>query len=391
VRLTKNRIDGIIHEVGVILSEPRFFEAHRVGINCLNGFITFGEGTPTLLPHDPEHRQRHVIAGRWEPQAAEELPERSLLAKLLSGCFHGDPDAEEKISLIAEVAGAAALGYGPKHTAPKAIVLLGQTAENGKSQILDLLRGLLPVGAVSYLPPTKFHDDKHLVRLVGKLLNTSDELGTAKAIGSEAFKAVVTGEPVMARNVYNPAIEFRPQAQHVFACNQLPAFNGGMDRGVLRRLMPIIFNRTIPVEERIPHIGQRIVEEELDLLLAFAVDGATRLLARGRFPELATSREALHEWAHNADPVLGWIEDRLEVDTSEDRPRLKNKEAYSDFRQWAISEGHPLLRLPHQKTFTKRVTAAVVSKGVEYKHSGNFRGFLGARLQGRTPVKAVAA
>jgi phage/plasmid-associated DNA primase len=99
----------------------------------------------------------------------------------------GDPDAEDKISLIAEIAGAAALGYGPRHAAPKAAVLLGRTAENGKSQILDLLRGLLPAGAVSSVPPTKFGDDRHSVKLVGKLLDTSDELGTAKAIASEGI------------------------------------------------------------------------------------------------------------------------------------------------------------------------------------------------------------
>lgn len=381
IRLGKARIDSIINEVGVILSTPGFFDAHPLGINCLSGFISFDDGSPRLLPHDPEHRQRHVLQGRWQPGAPAEVPEGSLLVRLLRGCFLGDPDAEEKISLIAEIAGAAALGHGPKHTEPKAAVLLGRMAGNGKSQILDLLRGLLPASAVSSVPPTKFADDKHLVKLVGKLLNTSDELGTAKAIASEGFKAVITGEPVTARDLYVSAIEFRPQAQHVFACNQLPAFNGGMDRGVQRRLMPIVFNRTIPREERIPHIGQRIVEEELDLVLAWAVDGAMRLLERNRFSELASSREALEEWAHNADPVLGWIEDRLEVVTGEDAPRLKSSEAYADFRQCAIAEGHPHHKLPHQKTFTQRATAALASKGVEYKHSGDFRGFLGARLR----------
>jgi hypothetical protein len=38
-----------------------------------------------------------------------------------------------------------------------------------------------------------------------------------------------------------------------------------MDRGVQRRLMVLTFNRTIPVEERIEGIGQRITTEEADL------------------------------------------------------------------------------------------------------------------------------
>jgi putative DNA primase/helicase len=191
--------------------------------------------------------------------------------------------------------------------------------------VLDLLRGLLQPGAVSSVPPSKFGDDRHLAKLVGKLLNTSDELGSAQAIASDGFKAIITGEPVTARDVYRPAIGFRSQAQHVFACNQLPAFQGGMDRGVLRRLMPIVFNRTIPEAERVPGIGQRVAEEELDLLLAWAVEGASRLLKRGRFPELASSKAALAEWAQSADPVLGWLEERVVVGLTvvgEEPPRV---------------------------------------------------------------------
>ena len=70
-----------------------------------------------------------------------------MLSKLLRGCFTGDPDAQQKIDLIAEIAGSAALGHGTRLTQPKAVVFKGETAENGKSQVLDLLRGLLPASA----------------------------------------------------------------------------------------------------------------------------------------------------------------------------------------------------------------------------------------------------
>jgi P4 family phage/plasmid primase-like protien len=384
VRLNKARIDSIVHEAGAMLSDPAFFDGRRDGINCRSGFISFDEGSPKLLPHDPAHRQRHTLQGRWEPGAAAELPEGSLLARLLRGSFEGDADANDKIDLLAEIAGAAALGYGPKHTAPKAVVLLGRSAENGKSQILDLLRGLLPPGAASSVPPSKFNDDRYLVKLSGKLLNTSDELGTARAIASEAFKAIVTGEPVMARDVFAQAIEFRPQAQHVFACNQLPAFQGGMDRGVLRRLALLVFNRTIPEDERVPRIGQRVTAEEGDLVLAWAVRGAVRLLARGHFPEPSSSAEALRAWAQSADPVLGWIEERTITGfgvVGEEPPRVTTRDAYEDFRAWAISEGYSLNGLPSVNTFSQRLQAAGPGKGIAYRHSGKFRGFVGLRLK----------
>jgi hypothetical protein len=80
------------------------------------------------------------------------------------------------------------LGYGPRLTKPKAAVLAGKTAENGKNQFLDPIHGLLPPGAVSSLPLGKFGEDRYVVQLAGKLLNASDELSSAAPIQTDAFK-----------------------------------------------------------------------------------------------------------------------------------------------------------------------------------------------------------
>jgi phage/plasmid-associated DNA primase len=201
-----------------------------------------------------------------------------LLTRLLDGIFLSDSDAEEKRQLLAEIAGSAALGYASKLRQPKAAIFEGKTAENGKSQVLDLFRGLLPPEAVASIPAAKMGDERFVVGLVGKHLNAADELSGAEASASEIFKAVVTGEPVTGRDVYRSAVTFRSIAQNVFVTNTLPSFKGGIDRGVLRRLIVITFNRTIPEEERVENIGSRITEEEADMLLTWAVAGASCLI-----------------------------------------------------------------------------------------------------------------
>jgi len=178
---------------------------------------------------------------------------------------------------------------------PKAIVLKGATAENGKSQVLDLIRGLLPAGAVASIPLGKMGDVKYASALAGKLLNASDELTSVAAVASDTFKQVVTGEPITARDVYQSAVTFRPMAQHIFAANDLPSFRGGMDRGVQRRLLVLTFNRTIPEAERVEHLGGRVATEETDLLLGFAVKGAQRLLKQRFFTEPPSSKDAPKE------------------------------------------------------------------------------------------------
>lgn len=312
VKLNRTRIDSVIHEMAALLARPDYFDQAAVGINCASGFISFSpEGEPSLGKHDPQHRCRHVLKGNWyEVWGSSSLEDivqfltmgKFLLLRLLEGVFLRDPDADEKRMLLAEIAGSVALGYGTKMIQPKAVILEGKTAENGKSQILDLFRGLLPPNAISSVPAAKLGDQSYLVQLVGKHLNASDELSGAEAIASDVFKSVVTGEPVTGRDLYRSPRTFRAIAQNVFGTNALPSFKGGMDRGVQRRLLVITFNRTIPEEERIEGIGRRIAEEEADILMLWAVAGASRLIRQRGFSVPPSSKSALRDWLLGADP-----------------------------------------------------------------------------------------
>lgn len=360
VRLNKSRIDSVLNELRAIADDPNFFNERPPGINCRSGFIRIGSnGAASIEPHDRDHRCRHVLPGSWQPGTDSQPPTDSLLARLLTGAFLGDPDAAEKVELIAEICGVVALGCAPQLLQPRAVILKGETAENGKSQILDLMRGMLPAGAIATIPAARMADERHIVGLAGKLLNASDELSSSSAIASDTFKAIVTGEPVSGRDVYRSRVEFRPTAQHVFATNVLPAFQGGMDRGVLRRLLVIPFNRTIPVEERIERIGQRIATEEPDSLLSFAVGGASRVVRQRKFTIPASCVEALIDWAHGADPVAAWLACCVESSGAGDRERkVRTRVAHQLFTNWAVCEGYKKDALPAINGFVQRVTAA---------------------------------
>jgi phage/plasmid-associated DNA primase len=219
-------------------------------------------------------------------------------------------------------------------------------------------------------------DERHIVGLVGKLLNASDELSSAAAIASETFKAVVTGEPVQGRDVYKSRVEFRPVAQHLFATNNLPVFAGGMDRGVQRRLLVVQFNRVIPADERVEAIGRRIAAEEADLLLAWAVDGAARLIRNRGFTMPDSSKAALKDWLYGADPVLAWLNERVEArPIVGDEPKLRTSYAHGQFHSWALAEGFKRETLPAVNGFVQRVKANAV--GIEYRRTREGRFFVG--------------
>ncbi len=381
VKLGKGRVDSILYELATLLTEPEFFAETPTGINCASGFIRFAsDGIPDIEPHQREHRARHTLPGHWPcpPEALEKKD--TFLSRLLEGVFEGDADANDKNRLLAEVCGSAALGYATKLLQPRAAILKGEKAENGKSQILDLARGLLPTSAICSISAARMSDERHVIGLVNKLLNASDELSSAAAIASDTFKSIITGEPIDGRDVYKSRIDFRALAQHIFATNTLPPFQGGMDRGVQRRVLVVTFNRIIPMEERIEAIGRRIAEEEADLLLAWAVDGASRLMRQRNFTIPPSSRVALTDWILGADPVLAWLDECVEIKPIFDgQPAITTRAAYEKFREWAIAEGFKNDKLPAINGFVQRMQANAT--GVEYKRTKDGRMFIGMAIR----------
>ncbi len=361
VKLNKARIESIRTILEIILEAPEYFSDRPIGVNCRDGFITFDRnGVARIAEHHPDQRQLFVLDARWRPGPVI-LPEDSLLAILLDRSFRGDADGSEKASILAEAAGVAALGLGTRMTAPKALILYGPSAENGKSQILALFRSLLPDCAHTAVSPSRMGDDRYVIQLAGPVLNATDEMGEA-AIFSEAFKSAVTGDWMMGRDVYKSALRFQPRALNVLATNRLPSFKGGMDAGVRRRLLVVQFNRRIPLVERVEDIGRLVGERERDLLLAWAVEGASRVLARDRFADLYSSREAIADWILFSDPVGGWLLDREEVDiTGDPADELHSKLAYQQFRAWTKSEGIIESRIPAKATFTQRVKSSGIA------------------------------
>jgi phage/plasmid-associated DNA primase len=369
VKLNKSRVASIIDAAMRYRGQPDFFQDPPCGINCESGFIRIGDnGSAELMPHARQWRQRHVIRGHWPISLDAVVFESSRLAKYLRDAVAGDSDAAEKVNLFGEIAGCTALGRGTRLRNPKAIVAFSEEGATGKSTFLRLLRALPNPEAVSSVPPGKFGDEKYAWRLIGRVLNAADELPD-RAVKAEVFKRMITGEPVPARDVYRSATDFVPTALHVFSTNVLPSFSGGVDGGVIRRLLPIDFVHVVPEAERDPDLPHEILRNEPDLLLHFSVEGACRLLCQQDFTVPASSAELLQRWMLTADSVRAWAAARLEITNYEHVVAVSA--LYNDFQEWAEVQGLKRDMLPSVISFGKRLRKA--APGLEYQRSdGSF-------------------
>jgi P4 family phage/plasmid primase-like protien len=357
VKLNKSKIESISWLTARNMEAADFFVGAEPGINCENGFVRFAQdGRPELVPHHPNHRSRHLLPGRWSPAETFELSQHSLLSQFLRGLFRDDEDAADKQALLQEVAGAVVAGLGTRLGQPKAVVLYGRNANNGKSTMLDLLEGLLGAAACSHVSPHRFDQPNAAIVMRGKLLNTSAELTTADVIQSDTFKSAITGEPIPGKILYKDMVDFRPVAQHVIATNKLPPFAGGIDKGIRRRLLVLVFNRVIPEHEMIPGIADLILREEYDLLLGWAIEGASRLIRNGKYTLPKSSIEALEKWTRDTDPVRAWIEARVRPTANPKRDVGYTRTAlFQQFETWATENGHRKDRLPKCPEFIDRL------------------------------------
>jgi len=371
VRLNESRIRSIINAMQKYRHDPVFFTNAPRGINCQSGFIQIDQqGNATLHPHGRQWRQRHLTNGRWSPDAdiktqlkgshllkylsdaASPSAENYETAKADGKLEQLDLDAALKTRLLGEIAGCVALGYGTRLRQPKAVVLYSEAANTGKSRFLILVCALPNPQVVSHVSPSVFGDRSFNCRLAGKVVNTSDEL-TERAVRSEIFKKLITGEPISTRDLYDHEFDFVPIAQHIFSTNKLPRFTGGVDGGVRRRLLPVPFDHVVPNAEIDTGLIERILQDEPDLLLAFAVDGACRLIRQQDYTIPPSCKELLQNWLVEADPVHGWAKERLEIIDGENL--LMVAELYDDFKSWAEASGIDRRFLPNTAIFGKRL------------------------------------
>jgi putative DNA primase/helicase len=373
LRANKSLIDGVLSELHAMCAVLDYFEGAPTGLNCESGFISLvPRKKPKIVPHAANLRQRFCVAASWGPEA--NIIASPLTERFFSGIWSRRTASIEGRMLLEEILGVACAGLSTELKSPKAFVLLGASAANGKSQFIQLLQGMLPRTAHSAISPSDMGKEQFLAELVGKSANLANELSSVKVISSDRMKAVISGDVVSAKRVYQPVFQFAPRALHVFTANILPSFHGGVDEGIRRRFVVVPFTETIPESKRVPEIAKRILENEKEAILALAVEGAARMIENGTYSISQAMEEATEEWFQDADSLMGWIDEGGIENLLKHRKHLSYDEAYKSYRE-AVETRGPGEWISRYSVF-KRIIREYVNKDPQLdivRHSGGRR------------------
>lgn len=250
------------------------------------------------------------------------------------------PDPEVR-AYMQRFAGYAATGVIREHVFP---VWYG-TGANGKSTLAELMRRTLGAYAMKlpagYFEATKYRGhETEIAQLRGARLAIASETERAAQMAEARLKDLTGGEAVRGRYMRADHFEFVPNAKYVMLTNHRPRI-ASTDEGILRRIVLVPFEVSIPAGERVLDLTDRILADEGPGVLRWIVEGARDLAGSGwRLMPPDSIQAATAEYLKGEDVVGRFLDEACTVRPPGDRlVKSKPGDLQASFRRWCDANG----------------------------------------------------
>lgn len=295
-------------------------QAEDRGLNFANGFV--GEDLRTL-DHDPKYGATFTLPFNYNRENASQC---NRWFEFLHACWGHEADYAERVMALQEMFASTLFKLAPRYQ--RAFLLFGR-AGTGKTQILEVLRAMLPPGALADLPPEKWSERFGLTDLIGCAANICGELPESGLIAGSVFKQIVEGSTIRSEFKGENGFSFTPTCAHWFASNFLP-MSKDTSRGFIRRWMILDFNKPVAPEDRIDNLAEIIVAEEREAIAAWALEGLRRLLDQRGYTEPACHTKRLAQMRRINNSVQAFLEDSSTMVLDRDG-EMQAREAYDQY------------------------------------------------------------
>ncbi len=248
-------------------------EIEIYGVNFANGVFT-EDGK--LIDHKHEYGFTYTLPYRYLPDIGHKA---TLFDKFLEGCWGKDEDYLDKRDALQEAICATMYGWAPRY---QRVFCLFGVARSGKSQLLEIVEGLVPSNSVSSVSFDRWNDQPSLVALDGKLVNIVGEMSTSKNIAADIFNKVVVGEAISMRQLYQTTYLTRLKCAHWVGSNHPPK-SDDHSSGFNRRWLYLTFDHQVQTKDIIPNLGRRIITSERESIMSWAMEARERLVKKHEY------------------------------------------------------------------------------------------------------------
>lgn len=234
----------------------------------------------------------------------------------------------------------------------KCLVLLG-TGGNGKSVFFNVINALVGKENVLNYSLGLFSHEYNRAKLTNVLLNYSSEKGLD--LHPDIFKALVSAEPLQAREPYGKSFTLYNRAKFFINANELPRETESTD-AYYRRFEIVPFERKITDAEKDISLADKIIANELPGVFNWLLVGLQRILQQKQFTVSKKGQEALAEFRKQSDSVELFIEEHNIVKSQTNKETLAD--LYKEYKSFCIDDGYKPLG-------KKRFSLRLETKGFE--------------------------
>lgn len=245
------------------------------------------------------------------------VPEESLTRQFLENSV---PKAEDQ-RLLAQYTGSTLI---PDTRYQTALVVEGP-ALNGKSAFADTVAGMHEKVATVDLEDLRGFGKAELVDASLVVVPETPK----RSINEQELKKLITGDKVQINIKNKDMFTYEPIAKWIICCNSFPTITDESN-GVWRRLIMMKFEHVISADKIIKNIAKRIIAEEMNVFVDWALTGLADLLKTGDFSipdSVKANKEA--EKKNSKNPLV-FIDD-LYVEISEEC-KMKKDEFYNKYK-----------------------------------------------------------
>lgn len=351
----------------------RDLDARPYELNTPAGVINLRTGT--LTPPDPAalHTRTTTVAPdmdaphpRWDG--------------FLADTFAGDPAMTRYVQRLL---GVSLVGLVLEQLLPFA----HGVGANGKTTLAGTVQRIVGVGDDGYslnapaellLATRNAAHPTEIARLAGARLVFTSELEDGQAFAEAKVKMLTGKDTISGRFMGKDWFSFTPTHSLWLLANHQPAVRSG-GPAFWRRVRMLGFEHTVPKEQRVADLEDRLVDEEGPAILAWLVSGAADYFAHG-LDTPASVLAATDAYERDTDTVSRFVEDRCETgDPNAQHLQAKVAAVRAAYEAWCRVEDETPVTA---KTFTQQLAAKF---GVRSARSNTARYYSGIRLSDVSP------
>ncbi len=225
------------------------------------------------------------------------------------------------------------MGYliQPRRDIPLILMLRGG-GSNGKTALMGVVEALVGEDAIYSGRIDDLERNRFLLgSLPGKLLLIDDDVRAGTRLPDGMLKKLSEEKQLTGERKGKDPFTFRSRVIPVLLFNNAPSV-ADISHGLRRRIQVIPFDHEFKEGVDLDRtLFTRIVANELPGVLRRALEGLERIRKRGRFKIPDDVRAATEEWLEAANPLKGYVAERL---TQSPRTTTPLRDIYEDYVRW---------------------------------------------------------